>query len=105
MDRRAVGNRIRAARRSKKLTQEQLAELVELSPSHVGVIERGVKSPNLDTFVAIVNALDVSADELLRDVVNTAPGGEVSQLSLLLDGQSPELKRAILRAIRAAIEK
>lgn len=105
MDRKAVGNRIRAARRAKKLTQEQLAELVNLSPSHVGVIERGVKAPNLDTFVAIANALDVSADELLRDVVNAAAPGEVSRLSLLLDGQSPEIKRAVLRAIRAAIEE
>lgn len=35
----------------------------------MSVIERGVKVPKLDTFVAIANALDVSADTLLIDVV------------------------------------
>ena len=61
MDLKAVGQRIKAAREAKNLTQEELAGLVNLSPTHVSVIERGLKVTKLDTFIAIANALDVSA--------------------------------------------
>ena len=43
MDLKAVGQRIKAAREAKNLTQEELAALVNLSPTHVSVIERGLK--------------------------------------------------------------
>ena len=43
MDLKAVGQRIKAAREAKNLTQEELAGLVNLSPTHVSVIERGLK--------------------------------------------------------------
>lgn len=58
MDLKAVGQRIKSAREAKNLTQEELAALVNLSPTHVSVIERGLKVTKLDTFVAIANALD-----------------------------------------------
>ncbi len=60
MDLKAVGKRIKAAREQKGLTQEALAELVNLSPMHVSVIERGFKPTKMDTFCNIANALDVS---------------------------------------------
>lgn len=40
MDLKAVGQRIKSAREAKNLTQEELAALVNLSPTHVSVIER-----------------------------------------------------------------
>ena len=69
MDLKVVGQRIKEAREAKNLTQEELAALVDLSSTHVSVIERGLKVTKLDTFVAIANALDVSADTLLVDVM------------------------------------
>ena len=59
MDQAAIGSRIKAARERAHLTQEQLAEIVDISPTHMSVIERGVKTPKLDTFVRIANALGV----------------------------------------------
>jgi len=44
MDLKAVGQRIKSAREAKNLTQEELAALVNLSPTHVSVIERGLKN-------------------------------------------------------------
>lgn len=57
------------AREKQHLTQEDLAAIVDLSSTHISVIERGVKPPKLETFINIANALDVSADTLLQDVV------------------------------------
>lgn len=67
--RKQVGQRIRKARMSKSWRQEDLAELIGKSPAYVGMLERGERSASLDTFIEIVNILDVSADELLCDVV------------------------------------
>ena len=77
MDQVAIGARIKAARERVHLTQEQLAEIIDISPTHMSVIERGVKTPKLDTFVRIANALGVSTDALLQDVV--VPANESTQ--------------------------
>ena len=45
----AIGSRIKVARERKHFTQEDLAAIVDLSPTHISVIERGVKPPKLAT--------------------------------------------------------
>ena len=105
MDLTSVAGRIGEARRSKRLTQEELAATAEISPTHIGVIERGQKVPNLDTFVAIANALDVSADFLLQDVVDRSCSFQATELSSLLSDQPPELQRRIYRAVKALVEE
>ena len=45
----AIGSRIKIARERKHFTQEDLAAIVDLSPTHISVIERGVKPPKLAT--------------------------------------------------------
>lgn len=105
MDWRAVGARIQAARKTRRLTQEQLAALLDLSTPHISALERGVKPPSLETLICIANELDVSADTLLQDVVSRSALGAAGELSELLARQDPELQRTVLRAVRAMIEK
>ena len=64
-----IGKRIQKSREAAGLKQEQLAEMVDLSCNYLSAIERDVKTPRLDTFVRIINALNVSADEILMDVL------------------------------------
>ena len=90
MDLKAVGQRIKMAREAKGLTQEDLAAMVELSPTHVSVIERGLKAAKLDTFVAIANALEVSADSLLIDVVAHSVTGVTNELSEMIGKRRAE---------------
>ena len=56
MDLCAIGARIKSARERAGMTQEDLAGALEMSPTHISVIERGVKSPKLETLVNIANA-------------------------------------------------
>lgn len=44
-------------------------EFIGKTPAYVGMLERGERSASLDTFVKVVTVLDVTADELLCDVV------------------------------------
>lgn len=104
MNQKAIGRRIKAAREKKRLTQEQLAELVDLSPMHVSVIERGVKLPKLETLINIANILDVSADELLQDVVNNQTKLYASEASELINQLSREDQRRVLAALRSFVE-
>lgn len=67
----SVGQNIRKYRLLKKLRQEDLAEKANLSVTYIGMLERGEKNPSLETFVNILNALDISADMVLCDILNT----------------------------------
>lgn len=104
MDLKAVGQRIKAAREARNLTQEELAALVNLSTTHVSVIERGLKVTKLDTFVAIANALDVSADSLLIDVVTHSVTGVTNELSDMIGKLPKDEQKRILNAVRALVD-
>jgi len=66
------GKRIREQREAQNLLQEKLAEMVDISNTHMSEIERGKKVPSLDAFVRIVNALNIPADFILRDELNNS---------------------------------
>lgn len=67
LDYKAIGKRIKIARIKADLTQERLAEAVQVSPSHMSNIETGSTRVSLTAIVAIANALSVTVDDLLCD--------------------------------------
>lgn len=69
MDTKAVGERIQIAREERTMTQRELAEAIGCTPQHISAIERGVKAPTLETFIAIAATLRVPTDVLLQDVL------------------------------------
>ena len=97
MNAKTVGQRIKAGREKKDLPQDALAALMDISTTHMSVMERGVKIPRLDTLVGIANALEVSSDALLMDEVEHATTGVTSELSSIIadlphDEKSPGTK-------------
>ena len=86
------------------MTQDQRAELVNLSPMHVSVIERGNKLPRLETLINIANILDVSGDVLLQDVVNKQLTPHTSEASALTAQLSREDQRRVLAALHSFVE-
>ena len=69
MNTKAVGERIQIAREERCMTQLELAKKIGCTSQHISAIERGAKTPTLETFVAIAAALRVPADVLLQDVL------------------------------------
>ena len=63
----ALGKRIRESRINKGYTQQDLADRAGIGVVYISEIERGIKMPSLNIFIKIVDALDVSADYVLRD--------------------------------------
>jgi transcriptional regulator with XRE-family HTH domain len=64
--RRLVGQNLRRIRDSKKLTQEQLAEISGFSQQYLSGLERGRRNPTVVTLYELALALDVSYLDLLR---------------------------------------
>jgi transcriptional regulator with XRE-family HTH domain len=64
---RKLGERVREQRRSRGLTQEALAEALDLSVAYVSLIERGGRNPPYTTVVAIARALGVSTSRIVED--------------------------------------
>ena len=69
VDKISLGNRIKTARLEKGYTQNTLAQCAGVSNVYLGEIERGLKMPSLNSFIKIIQALDISADYILRDEV------------------------------------
>ncbi|MBD5137217.1 MAG: helix-turn-helix transcriptional regulator [Lachnospiraceae bacterium] len=65
MDLAGIGLRIKYCRHAKHLTQEKLAELIDVSPHYIYEIERGTKAMSLYTLNNIAEFLGTSADYLL----------------------------------------
>lgn len=59
-----LGQRIKEVRKSKGITQEQLAEKVGIGTSNISYIENGKFAPTIENFEKIVQALDVEPYEL-----------------------------------------
>ena len=61
---RAAGRRIKTVRQRSGLTQDQLAEKVELSPKYISGIERGVENPTMDILIRLAKVLGVEPYDL-----------------------------------------
>ena len=98
MDWSSIGRNIRQYRLECDLRQEDLAEAAGLSANYIGMVERGEKTPSLETLVAILNVLRVSADMVLTDVVES---GYTVKQSMLAEkvGRLPAAERERIYAV------
>jgi transcriptional regulator with XRE-family HTH domain len=60
------GKRVKELRKSIGITQDELAERVEVSKDYIGLIERGLRSPSLQTVEKIAISLKVSITSLFE---------------------------------------
>lgn len=93
LDYKAIGKRIKIARIKADLTQERLAEKIELSPTHMSNIETGTTRVSLTTIVSLANALSVTVDDLLCDnVIKAKVQFEKDISSILADCDEYEIR-------------
>ena len=89
-----IGQRIQSARTAMGLTQEALAEKVQVSRNYISQVETGKERPNLELLGKISATLDVSLAFLLADVVEERRYLQ-SDIADLLASCSPEKTRMI----------
>ena len=108
MDYYAIGQRIRKIRKARNLSQEELAEKIGISVTHMSHIETGNTKLSLPVFVELSNALEVRTDELLSDnnpgmrnvsmeaIIHTLETCSTQQIRIIED---------VLPAIKTALSK
>lgn len=65
---RVIGEAVRAARKKASLSQEELAEKVNLTRNYIGTVERAEKKITLETLAKIANALKCRVRDIVWDV-------------------------------------
>ena len=62
LDYKTIGKKIKSRRLAMKMTQETIANILDVNPSHISNIERGRSHPSLSSLVKIANILECSVD-------------------------------------------
>ena len=75
-----IGERIHTSRVASGLSQEALAEMVNLTRNHLSNIENGRKAPSLEATISIAEALKITPDALLIDSFPTTDSNDIDQL-------------------------
>ena len=103
MDSKKVGKRIQEYREKAGISQEDMADIVKMSVTSISNIERGRNYPSFENFIKICNAINVSTDLLLSDVVNAAYMAKSSELSKRLDKLKPSERQHIMTVVDSMI--
>jgi transcriptional regulator with XRE-family HTH domain len=98
-----IGKRIQEFRKKKGMTQEELSEIIDISPHYLSALERGIYNIKLETLVKILNTLGISADEVFCDVVNKSCAVTSSRLSERLESLPTEEQERILAVVDTMI--
>lgn len=95
-----LGNAIRSARISQNLSQEQLAEMVGITPTHLKHIESEHRNPSIDILFKLSTCLNLSLDNLLFPD-NTDEQLQIQNINNLLNQSSPQELQIILDMVRS----
>ena len=82
MDYYKIGQRIRKVRKAHGLSQEELAEKVSISTTHMSHIETGNTKLSLPVFVDIAAALEVRTDDLLDNPTTATTSTSLDEISV-----------------------
>lgn len=103
-----IGQRIRKLRKAHGLSQEALAERVNISTVHMSHIETGNTKLSLPVFVDLASALEVHTDELLYDEDISTRSVAIEEIVRILDScttQQIKIMEDILRATKVTLNK
>ena len=104
IDFKRMGAIIKEARKNAGLTQEQLSEIIDVTPAFVGHIERGERSVSLKTLFAVADELNISFDYLLsKNVILDETQQTIKSFENLINGKSVEAQKAVLDIVRTAL--
>lgn len=98
----SLGDRLRALRKERGLSQEQLAHQANITPAFLGQVERGTKGITVRTLEKVCGILHVPLSEFFTDLVDRNDDPTLTQIAYLLHDRSDKDKKTILDIIRLA---
>lgn len=98
----AIGKNIRAIRKIRNLSQEQLAEKIWISTTHMSHIETGSTKLSLSVLVDIAEALHVGTDELLSTQPFMEKNESIDEIHAIIHSCTSAQARILLDLLKAA---
>jgi transcriptional regulator with XRE-family HTH domain len=99
------GKRVRAIRKTAKITQEKAAEAAQLNSKYLGEIERGEKRPSFEAIIALAKALKVSPEAFFQfDREERDEKTVRRKIEILLKSANPEQLPQIHKIMKALLE-
>lgn len=95
-----LGDMIRECREKMNITQEEMAERVQVNLTHYGNIERGINNPSLPLFFKIAKEVNLSVDSYLY----SGQDNTANKITRLLSQCSERELRIILENIHTLLE-
>lgn len=105
MDYKKLGKRLKEERLKQNMTQEQLAETVNLSNVYISHVESGSAKPSLKTLIEICNALAITPDFVLYDSLYKSKEYITDEIANLLKNCSEKNLHLIVKLIKAVLEE
>ena len=99
-----LGGRIKELRRTRNLSQEELAEQIGVEPQHMSRIESGRSYPSIDRLEKISTALKVPLKEFFEFMHLEDAADRLENIDALAKGLSEERQRFIYRILKALQE-
>lgn len=99
-----IGAKIRALRKAKNMSQEQLAEMVWISTTHMSHIETGSTKLSLPVLVDLANALGVGSDTILESAIEMQKDASSDNIEVILKNCTPQ-QAAVLEQILVSAKK
>lgn len=96
-----LGKTIKTIRSEKKLTQEKLAELTNMSTTHISNIENGKTKVSLSAIFSISNALEYTIEELITGDINQDREENVQNLESMISSCTCYERKVIFDTINA----
>ena len=104
MDRLTLGQKIREIRMQKGYTQQKLAEKASIGEVYLSEIERGLKMPSLNSFIGIIEALNCSADYILRDELTSGQEYIFDEITEKMKNLTPKQRKTAADILDAYIK-
>lgn len=107
---RAIGQQIRALRTDRKLSQEELCDLLGIARSTIAEWERGKNSPSISSLIRLAETFEVSIHDLI-DGITAQPSGSTTERAItlaelfrVLDAKHAAIVLTISPAVKARID-
>jgi len=100
-----IGERLKKARKDKKLTQEQLAEKIDVSVAFLSRVERGDVKINLSRLSQICDLLEISLSYILTGVGSNSKDYLSDEFSNLLKNCPPDKLKLIYEIAKVIINE
>ena len=87
-----LGDKIKLYRENKKMTQNEIANILDVSPATVSKYESGALEPNIESLKRLAELFEISIDELLNDQEDKFDISKINVLDILKEQKEMKLK-------------